>query len=73
MRTFFDVIMGAIDYLQSARGARDTFQPATVTVNVDGLTGAIGATGPLTVSDGAGSEVTNVAAPAVSIGTMTVD
>ena len=73
MRTFPNVIVGTIDYLESVRFAGDTFQPATVAVNMDGFAGAVGATGLLALSVGAGSEVTNVAAPAVSIWTMTVD
>ena len=62
-----------MNYLEHACGAGDTFQPATVTVNMDGLTGAIGATGLLALSDGTGSEATNVASPTVFIGTMTID
>ena len=62
-----------MNYLEHACGAGDTFQPATVAVNMDGFAGAVGATGLLALSVGAGSEVTNVAAPAVSIGTMAVD
>ena len=73
MRTFPNVIVGTIDYLESVRFAGDTFQPATVTVNMDGFAGAIGATGLLALSVGAGMEVTNVAAPTVSVGTMAVD
>ena len=73
MRTFPNVIVGTIDYLESVRFAGDTFQPATVTVNMDGFAGAVGATGLLALSVGAGMEVTNIAAPAVPIGTMAVN
>ena len=45
VRTSFDEIVCAIDGLKLVRGAGDAFQPATITVQMDGLTGAICATG----------------------------
>ena len=73
MRTFPDVIVCAFDFLEFVRGAGDAFQPATVTLQMDGLTVAIGATGFLALSDWTDYEVTNFAAQTLSIGTMTID
>ena len=73
MRTYFDEIVCAYDDLKSVRLAGDVFQPATVTIQMDGFAVRISATGFLALSGGADCEVANVAARAVSIGTMTVD
>ena len=73
MPTSPDVVVCAFDFLEFVRGTGNAFQPASVSVQMDGLTGAIGVTSFLAVSDGADFEFANIAAPTSFIGTMTVD
>ena len=72
-RTSLDEIVCIFVYPKFVCGAGDAFQPATITKELDGFAGAFSATGLFALSGGLDYEATNVVAPTVSIGTMTVD